>query len=638
MSSELEKIDRDLSEVRSGAKSSTIDTKRSRPKVGEWYWVKSDQKDWLGCVTHIGSNYIKITSVGDHHQRIHASEILAICRPEPNHKEYIGGRVEYYRTEVHRLTSEVKELTACLGLAPVSLSDGGGVAALAVRSGGNEVAEYKTALVKAKETTLPELFEQIKSANAGMALWLKAETIPLKTQAGELNDLIKSVETRIFNVELYAGLTETVTKISDGSPASIDEKVRLMQRRAYMDEECLAEYEHGGMDFKSVAEFDEWIARPANRDRLLPFPRCIIAFRIRRNTKERECVTLGDFITIRAEEGEDKKTFLYVRNGNRLYCLSTAIDFGPRLFPDLDSGVADNSPKYAMMFADDVRDVISEAAYRGIVEEERKDERERKEKMKTCKKSEQWQYEYHGRRESRDYVKFSPDTVYFDDIEKYLQDEIDAHNRLVVILQGLMDRSDVFHPHPKFSLWKAEDFSSAFELVYDDSRALSVGDKPDFEAFRAMLNASLKAGCVTVGQDKAWTIREAERENSRLDNDWRCAKQQYRHTTFRPYGNPGPGLLAAVAEHSPRSGKCTYKWSRERRTYSYWDDKKGPINCTLTVLPSEILNVTAYKPGMFKQFYNDPRTRAEYLQWAPLLLAAEEYHAGNKTGKPTMKH
>ena len=43
----------------------------------------------------------------------------------------------------------------------------------------------------------------------------------------------------------------------------------------------------------------------------------------------------------------------------------------------------------------------------------------------------------------------------------------------------------------------------------------------------------------------------------------------------------------------------------------------------------------AYKPGDYLQFFNDPRTRAKYLKWAPLLLEAEEYHAGNrKVGVP----
>jgi hypothetical protein len=41
-----------------------------------------------------------------------------------------------------------------------------------------------------------------------------------------------------------------------------------------------------------------------------------------------------------------------------------------------------------------------------------------------------------------------------------------------------------------------------------------------------------------------------------------------------------------------------------------------------------LLNVSAYKPGDYKRFFSDPRTRKEYLKWAPLMLAAEDYHAG----------
>jgi len=44
--------------------------------------------------------------------------------------------------------------------------------------------------------------------------------------------------------------------------------------------------------------------------------------------------------------------------------------------------------------------------------------------------------------------------------------------------------------------------------------------------------------------------------------------------------------------------------------------------------------VSAYKPGDFRTFFADPRTRAEYLRWAPLLLEAEEYHAGNREIAP----
>lgn len=68
-----------------------------------------------------------------------------------------------------------------------------------------------------------------------------------------------------------------------------------------------------------------------------------------------------------------------------------------------------------------------------------------------------------------------------------------------------------------------------------------------------------------------------------------------------------------------------------------WRDDAERIACSITVPTSKLLNVSAYKPGDFKQFFNDPRTRAEYLQWAPMLLTAEEYCAGNReVQKPTI--
>lgn len=40
--------------------------------------------------------------------------------------------------------------------------------------------------------------------------------------------------------------------------------------------------------------------------------------------------------------------------------------------------------------------------------------------------------------------------------------------------------------------------------------------------------------------------------------------------------------------------------------------------------------MSAYTPGDFHLFYDDPRTRADYLKWAPYLLAAEDFHAGKR--------
>ncbi len=613
------------------AESKTIASDLVKPKVGDWFWI--DEK-WFACVTHIGTNYANVEGPGGYVERIHAKEFSSRCVLEPEPELHIDNKIAHHKRELSRLTEEIKELTTTLGLSAVSLTEGS-VSALATRTNENAVEEYKTALVLAKEKTLPELFSQVRSTSESLKTWLSATTIPLKAQVDDFKDLIKTVENRIFNVELYAGLVETVELIADGKEAPIGEKVRLMQRRAYMDEECLAEYKTGGMDFDGIGDFDCWMAKPENYNRILPFPRCVIAFQVRRNNKEREAVTFAEFISIHIKEQEDKATFLYMRNGEKLYRLSTAIDFGQKLFPDIEASFLNSQVLYAKTSFDRVREIISEHEYTDMVEEEKRKEAELKKKLKGLPKSKHWEHSSVWIR-STEYKLFSPDNVMFDDIEAELKSKVDEHNRLVIVLQGLMDRSPVFHPHPKFSLWEEKDFSAAFELVYDSSRALVGGDRPDFEALRELLNDQLRQGCVTAGQEEQWEINEAVKECNRLDNDWRCSKQHYRPTHYRPHGDPGPGRLATVEKYLSRARKCVYKWERERRTYSYY--KEGNIPCSLTLPSAQILNVSAYEPGMFKPFFADPRTRADYLRWAPLLLSAEEFHAGNKDGKPKKKN
>ena len=58
---------------------------------------------------------------------------------------------------------------------------------------------------------------------------------------------------------------------------------------------------------------------------------------------------------------------------------------------------------------------------------------------------------------------------------------------------------------------------------------------------------------------------------------------------------------------------------------------------TITVPVDKLLNVSAYKPGDYKRFLSDPRTRLEYLQWAPLMMAAEDYHGGKVNEKARAK-
>lgn len=171
--------------------------------------------------------------------------------------------------------------------------------------------------------------------------------------------------------------------------------------------------------------------------------------------------------------------------------------------------------------------------------------------------------------------------------------------------------------------WRPESFSRSVRLVFDSSRVLHDGEKPDFEAFRAKLNASMGPGSVVVGQERYWMAREADRENARRDRTYRAGASSHRYEFYKPDGNPGPGRIAMIEEWKPRARVAVFSWEREARRWG-----RPPILQTLTVPAAEMFNISAYKAGDFKQFFADPRTREEYLKWAPLLLTAEDFLAG----------
>lgn len=599
------------------------------PAVGRWFWVRNEERSgmperWLACVMHVGSNYAELHAPGGSYERIHEDEFYDRCEPEPDAKGVIARNVAEHEAKVRALMAEVKAITARLGV-PLghALPAAGEARALAVRgAGGADMGAYKTALALAKDKALPDLFENIRRENESLKKWLTAELLPLKAQHEAMDPAIDAIKDRIFSVELYAGLVEEVEEIAAGKPAPRETPVHLMQRRCYCDEECLARYEAGGMEFKDLGAFDDWLARPENRNRILPFPRCVVAFQVCRNEKDREWGNLSEFVQVIEARELDKLTFLYIRNGEQLYRLSTEIEFGEKLFPDLSAPLLQGGKKlYAKIWGDKrVESVISEDEYEALAAEDRESE----EKAKKAPKQERWRYDSFFRR-TRDYHPFTRESVHYDDIAIYVQGEMKKHNRLVLVLQGLLDRLPALHPHPPWSVWTDEGFRDALRLVYDDSRALAAGDKPDFEAYRRRCNEKIASGAACVGQEDYWERREADKENARLDRDWRHKRGDYRPTRYRPHGNPGPGMIARATKASKHG--ATFEWDRERLKQ---DETGEPIRCSLVVPKSELFCVDGYQPGDYRIFFDDPRTRAEYLKWAPLLCAAEDYHAGKR--------
>lgn len=684
------------------------------PAIGSWWWVfvreseevdVSDREDeegpsedvvrdmtapkgrkrrWLGCVTSTGSNFAELEGYR-RSVRIALDDFHKRCARVTDPTCYTGEKIAEHRGNVRKLMAQISEVCHRLGV-PIhqALSEGSNApdsgAALAIVHGVADAKQYQKDLVKAKEKTLPELFKKVEGHHEIMARWMRVEMIPSKAELERVKGVTDVLENKIGMVELYAGLAEEVEQVRKGRPAKDDEKVHLIQRRHYMDEECLARYEAGGMSFKDIGAFDKWIGRDDNLFRLFPFPRTVIAFRVRHHDRRSDDdSSIEAHIQLRIENEQNKRTFLYIRNGYQLWRVETAIRFDEELFPnktdhDLlsDAELWINPDRHHR--DDFVQSRRSIDAMR-IHHQRKRDHaawRLRQWHRAGCPGTEDppwtytvasgdlYEYESHsirmggwssvrgnykrvppggtlpitgrpgtdvGHDPSAGYRLLTPEDIYFDDAMTHIREVTTKHNQIAVIIQGLLSRSVCLHPHPPWEIWKPEGFAQGIELVYDVSRAVTAGEEIDFKAYRAQLNKSIRPGCYTLGQSQAWHTWMREHHGQ----DWR---------RYMPggYGNSGPGKIARVVKVR-RNGNCVFEWTRERqRPVLGWkpcEDRPGwrtrthsypPIPVRWECPAEHLTCVDAYTPGDYRMFFDDPRTREQYLKWAPILLAAEDWH------------
>jgi hypothetical protein len=247
---------------------------------------------------------------------------------------------------------------------------------------------------------------------------------------------IKKIMKVIATIELYLGVNEEIFQIQEGEVAPIDTPISFRQLILFMDEE-VANTEDGGLDFDQVHLFDEWLLKNENYKNLLPEEKGVVVFKPRRSDKQ---YAKDDNQAFEKNLNNKYNTYLLIRNGECVYRIYTDhLYIAERLFP-------------------------------------------RKAELAELLK------EFNARNNSLSVRE-----------EEELEDIVSGYRKQAILMQGLVDRTEILHPLPisNLSLFNLEGAEHCVNFVYDDEAALTDG-RPSFRSWLKEINQKIDYGSRVV--------------------------------------------------------------------------------------------------------------------------------------------
>ena len=174
--------------------------------------------------------------------------------------------------------------------------------------------------------TAERLEDKLETIRSLMDIAIEQKKREMESKVDALNEHLKKITKQVKNLHrvitvmnLYTGKGVSLEVVCDGEPASGNEPIHVRQRILFMDEEYLADAENGGIDFQKIDEFNRWLAKPVNRDIVLPEPKCIVAMKPKRYNAHYS----SNWYVNEEMNQWNHHTLVYFRDGERILMLES---------------------------------------------------------------------------------------------------------------------------------------------------------------------------------------------------------------------------------------------------------------------------------------------------------------------------
>lgn len=414
---------------------------------------------------------------------------------------------------------------------------------------------------------------------ASRRMELDASLGRLEIQRRELQAMVQAMEKeverrrkQIWLIELFIGSKEEVVTLREGSPASASTPITLRQQVLCMDEimavhDWLEDPEQiGKFSVSNVEDFDQWLVKnPDALEQVCPWPKALVGLRIRRFPRSRDnpVHSLGEAYMQAMEDQDDRCTYFLLRNGQNLYRIWADVSVWPRLFPSAED--------------------LHRASGQGKEGEE------------------SWQVEHQS---------------------KEAQARVQTNVAGMLVLQGLLDRSELLHPLPvaRVNVFEEHDQALWFNLVRDDEMQVrGIEDRQDpfsgltWARYRNWLDENLVDGCRVL-----W-VGKREYDESNIYTDKALYDRTGGALGYRAYGAwpRNDNVYVLSVEKGERGKKLSFLYTPGDEIWK--PDEEGYITSQprsrrtrFSVSASEVLNIDLISARVVEYLIRDSRNRAQY--------------------------
>jgi hypothetical protein len=467
----------------------------------------------------------------------------------PREGDEIGEQIDQVRGELAELTRDAHELTAGEG--------GPGTDIVPARSNDPVVAKRQMAEIRSRAERQAGL---IAAKRKELERLLRSEMEKAEAVLGPMQEMVERLEAGIFTVNLYLGRDEEIVLLRDGESAPADTPIALRQSLLFMDEECAAFAEEGGISPVEIEQFDRWLLEdPRHLDQVLPETKGIVALRPRRDLgRYRESHRAAEL----AEA--NRRTYWLVRNGQRVYRTLTQLEITTdRVLP----------------YADEFERIFT---YR----------------------------ERGGKR-----VPLKPGSYDWERAQEHAEERERTFMRVGLILEGLLHRTPIFHPLPDagVSFLSPLDVREGRVLYITDAEGLLGMGEESFEDWRRRLMGELRVGMRVIlgpGLDRA---NEYDRGHSRLSPN--NANMPHGNTLYVIEETGGRGFVFRYHEGERYVGDGAWGGGEYR-------EPKRRASCTIKRSDSFVLPFDLADPDDMRRFLLRRGDRHHYASMFPVIKAA----------------